>query len=56
MKIIAYYSGAVPSDVYAAVSDVLFDAFQERTQQGITFDCASYSVQDIDNQLDAGCY
>ena len=51
MEIIAYKSGTVPSGIYAAVSDVLHDAFQERTQQGIIFNCASFSAYGVENEL-----
>lgn len=51
MEVIVYKSGTVPSDVYDAVADILHDAFQERTEQGIVFNCGSYSAQDIENEL-----
>lgn len=53
MEIIAFKSGAVPSGVCAAVADVLHDAFQERTQQGIVFNCGNYTAEDVENELAA---
>lgn len=51
MRIEVYKSGAIPQNIFVTVSDLLFDAFAERREQGINFQCGTFSPKDVENEF-----
>lgn len=47
MKIETYKSGSIPEHVFESVSELLHDAFEERRQQGLNFQCGLFSPEDV---------
>lgn len=51
IRIEVYRSGAIPPHIYITVSALLHDAFAERREQGINFQCGTFSSKDVENEF-----
>ena len=54
MKIEVYKSGSIPEAIFAIVSGLLHDVFEERRQQGLNFKCGQFSPEDVKTYLRGG--
>lgn len=55
-QIVSYKNGSIPEDVFGAVSCILLDAFEERVQQGIDFNCGHFTSEDVKKDLAGDSY
>ena len=55
-RIVSYKTGSIPEDVFVTVSQILQDAFEERIQQGIDFNCGHFTPEDVKNDLAGESY
>lgn len=51
MKIVKYKSSQIPENVYSIVSNLLYDAFEERRLQNINFRCGVFTPVDVKKDL-----
>ena len=51
MRVEIYKSNEIPQHIFGVVSDLLHDAFAERREQGINFQCGLFSPQDVENEF-----
>lgn len=56
MRIEVYKSNAIPQYVFSNVSELLHDAFAERREQGINFQCGLFTPADVEAEFVNGGY